>query len=129
MYFYSNSKVNNFDRGMRMSKFSFTVFLIGLTLFFIDFSYGLGWILGWLFMALLEYNREKFLNRLLDVNKFSMKKYIAYLLGVMLWIAAPLLVSFLIPETINPLAIFAAYFSSRMIMFISKTFMKGKEES
>ena len=112
-----------------MSKFSFTVFLLGLTLFFLDLSYGLGWFLGWFFMTLLEYNREKFLNRILDVNNFSMGKYIAYLLGVVIWIAVPLLVSFIIPDYINPLAVFAAYFSSRIIMFISKAFMKEKEES
>lgn len=107
-----------------MNKFSFTVFLFGLTLFFLDFSYGLGWLFGWISMILLEYNREKFLNRLLDVNNFSMGKYMAYLVGVMIWIAVPLLISFLIPNYINPLAVFAAYFSNRIIMFISKAFMK-----
>lgn len=109
-----------------MSKFSFTVFLFGLVLFFFDYSYGLGWVLGWLFIILLEYNREKILDRLLDINDFSMKRYIAYLIGVMFWIAAPLLMSFLIPNHINPFAIFGAYFSSRLIMFISKTFIKGE---
>lgn len=107
-----------------MSKFSFTVFLLGLSLFFIDYSYGLGWFLGWFFMALLEHNREKFLNRLLDMHNFSMGKYITYLIGVMVWIAAPLLFSFLKPKIVNPLAVFGAYFSSRIIMFISKAFTK-----
>lgn len=110
-----------------MSKLSFTVFLFGLTLFFFDSSYGVGWILGWVFMYLLETNREKLLDQILDVNNFSMKKYILYLVGVMLWIAAPLLVSFLIPGYINPLSVFAAYFSSRLIMFITKALQK--EES
>ncbi|MDN6161589.1 MAG: hypothetical protein L0I79_02345 [Atopostipes sp.] len=109
-----------------MSRFSFTVFLLGLLLFFFDFSYGLAWIIGWIFIVILEYNREKILNQLLDMDNFSMKRYIAYLIGVMLWIALPLLVSFLIPSYINPLAIFAAYFSNRLIMFITKAFTKGE---
>ena len=107
-----------------MSKFSFTVFLFGLTLFFIDSSYGIGWIVGWLFITLLEYNRGKLLDRLLDISNFSMKKYLAYLVGVILWIATPLLVSFLIPSHISPYGIFGAYFSSRMIMFLSNSFIK-----
>ncbi|MDN6730876.1 MAG: hypothetical protein L0L39_01710 [Atopostipes suicloacalis] len=107
-----------------MSRFSFTVFLLGLTSFFFDFSYGLGWTLGWIFITLLEYNREKFLDRLLNLDDFSMGKYIAYLIGVIIWVAAPLLLSFVIPNYLNPFAVFAAYFSSRFIMFISKAFVK-----
>lgn len=107
-----------------MNKFSLTVFLLGLTLFFINYSYGLGWFLGWFFIALLEHNREKFLNRLLDIHNFSMGKYIIYSIGVMVWIATPLLFSFLRPEFANPLAVFAAYFSNRIIMFIRKAFTK-----
>ena len=107
-----------------MSKFSFTVFLFGLTLFFLDFSYGIGWLIGWIFITVLEYNREKLLNRLFDLDNFSIKKYLAYLMGVIIWIAAPLLVSFFIPNYISPYGIFGAYFSSRLIMFVSNAFIK-----
>ena len=107
-----------------MSKFSFTIFLFGLLLFFLDFSYGLGWVLGWVFIFLLEYNREKLLNRLLDMDNFSIKKYMAYLMGVIIWLAIPLALSLLVPNIIQTLAIFAAYISSRFVMFISKAFVK-----
>ncbi len=106
-----------------MSKLSFTVFLLGSSLFLIDFSYGLGWLLGWIFIRLLEHNRGKLLNRILD-NDFSVGKYISYLIGVVIWIATPLLISFFFPEYINPIAIFAAYFVNRIIMFVTKTFVK-----
>lgn len=121
--FFRTTLVKNFDRRFSMSKFSFTVFLLGLTLFFLDFSYGLGWLLGWVFIGLLEDNREKLLNRILN-NNFSVGKYVSYLLGVIVWIATPLLISFFLPEYINPVTIFAAYFINRIIMFVTKTFVK-----
>lgn len=109
-----------------MSKLSFTVFLLGNSLFLVSFSYGMGWLIGWLFMGLLEFNREKLLNRIIDSDSFSVKKYIGYLLGVMLWIATPLLIAYLLPNYVNPVAIFGAYFAYRIIMFLTKIFMKGE---
>lgn len=103
-----------------MSSIRFTIFLLGLPLFFLDLAYGIGWVLGWFFMYLLDTIRWRLLDYVLDIERFSMTKYMAYLTGVMLWIAAPLLISLIIPAHINTLAIFAAYFSSRIVMFITK---------
>ena len=107
-----------------MSRFSFTVFLFGLSSFFFDFSYGLGWLSGWIFILLLEYNREKFLNSVLDLENFLLRKYIAYLLGVTLWLVVPLLISAIFPDFLNPFAVFAAYLANRIIMFVSNAFVK-----
>lgn len=109
-----------------MTKLSFVVFMLGNALFLMDFTYGIGWVLGWIFMGLLEANREKMLNHIIDFDTFSVKKYITYLLGVILWIAAPLALAYFFPSYINPIAIFGAYFANRAIMFITKVFTKGE---
>lgn len=109
-----------------MTKLSIIVFLVGNSLFLVNFSYGMGWILGWIFMGLLETNRERFLDQIIDFDTFSVKKYIAYLLGVVLWIATPLVISYYFPNYVNPIAIFGAYFAHRIIMFITKIFTKGE---
>ena len=109
-----------------MTKLSFIVFLLGSSLFLVDFSYGVGWVLGWIAMGLLEANREKILEQMIDFDHFSVRQYITYLLGVVLWISAPLVLWYFFPSYINPIAIFGAYFASRTIMFLTKGIMKGE---
>lgn len=109
-----------------MTKLSFIVFLLGSPLFLLDFSYGMGWVIGWIFIGLLETNREKLLNKVINFDDFSVRKYIIYLLGVVVWIASPLLLSFFFSDYINPIAIFGAYFANRIIMYITKVFTKGE---
>ena len=109
-----------------MTKLSFVVFLFGNLLFLVDFSYGVGWVIGWIAMVLLETNRGKILEQMIDFDSFSVTQYITYLLGVVLWIATPLALSYFLPLYINPIAIFGAYFASRTIMFLTKGVMKGE---
>jgi len=109
-----------------MTKLHVTVIILGCALFFLDIAYGLGWLLGWLFIGLLRHNRERILEKIIDFENFSMSAYIIYLLGVMVWIAAPLLASFFAPQYINPWAIFGAYILDRILMFIINTFSKAK---
>jgi len=109
----------------KMTKLHVTVIILGSSLFFLDFSLGIGWLLGWLFAGLLRINRERILERIIDFENFSMKTYIIYLLGVMVWIAIPLLASLFVPQYISPWAIFGAYIADRILMFIINAFSKG----
>ena len=44
-----------------MTKLHFTLIILGSALFFWDISYGVGWLIGWLFAGLLRQYREKLL--------------------------------------------------------------------
>ena len=101
-----------------MTKFHLFIMILGSGLFFWDITYGLGWVLGWLFVGLLRQYRGLILERIIDFDDFSVLRYIMYLLTVMVWIAIPLLISFLLPEYFNPLAVFGAFFADRFLMFI-----------
>lgn len=107
-----------------MTKFTFTAFILGLSLFLIDIPSGLGWIVGWISIVILDYSRENILKKIIDFDNFSVTKYVGYLLGVAIWIAIPLLLSFRYPGYVNPLSIFGAYFTDRIIMFVTKSFVK-----
>lgn len=119
-------RVKNADRRFQMTKLSFVVFLFGNLLFLVDFTYGVGWVIGWLAMFLLGTNREKIFEQMVDFENFSVMQYITYLLGVVLWISTPLVLWYFFPSYINPIAIFGAYFASRIIMFLTKGIMKGE---
>lgn len=101
-----------------MTKLHVLVLIIGCGLFFLDISYGFGWLFGWLFAGLLRQYRERILEKVIDFDHFSTGKYILYLLGVMIWIALPLLISFFIQDYLNPLAVFGAFFADRGLMFV-----------
>lgn len=101
-----------------MTKIHYIIILLGSGLFFWDISYGVGWLLGWLFTGLLQQYRGKILDRVIDFSDFSKRRYMAYLLLIVVWIAIPLLISFIIPEYINPFAVFGAFFANRILMFI-----------
>lgn len=109
-----------------MTKFHFLVIILGCALFFWDISFGVGWLFGWIFAGLLRQFREPVLERLIDFENFSRRKYVGYLLLVMAWIALPLLISFFVPAYINPFAVFAAFFADRILMFVLN--MLSKEE-
>lgn len=81
--------------------------------------------LWWVFAGLLEHYRERVLDYVIDFDNFSIKLYITYLIGVMVWVAIPLLISFLTPDYINPLAVFGALFTYRILMFAINFFRKG----
>ena len=107
-----------------MTKFHIIIMILGSGLFFWDITYGLGWVLGWLFVGLLRQYRGLILERIIDFDDFSVLRYIMYLLTVMVWIAIPLLISFFIPEYFNPLAVFGAFFADRFLMFIIESISK-----
>lgn len=107
-----------------MTKIHFILIFLGSGLFLWDFSYGAGWLLGWIFAGLLRQYRVKLLERLIDFKDFSRGKYTGYLLLVMVWIAVPLLISFLMPEIFNPFTVFAAFFVDRFLMFVLNLFSK-----
>ena len=110
-----------------MTKFHVIVMILGSGLFFWDITYGLGWLLGWIFVGLLRQYRVVSLEKISDSNDVSVVRYVAYLLSVMVWIAIPLLVSFLLPAYFNPLAVFGAFFADRALMFIIESI--GKKEA
>ena len=107
-----------------MTKLHFLLIILGSALFFWDVSYGLGWLIGWIFAGLLRQYREKILDNLIDFDHFSTRKYIAYLLGVVVWIAIPFFISFLLPDYIDPIAVFAAFFADRALMFVMRSIRK-----
>src|SRR5690625_7526188 len=92
-----------------MTKLHFIIVLLGSLLFFWDISYGIGWLIGWLFVGLLRHYRERILDYVIDLDNFKVRLYIIYLLGIVLWLSIPLILSLLLPEYINPIAIFGAY--------------------
>ena len=107
-----------------MTKFHVIIMILGSGLFLLDITYGLGWLLGWIFVGLLRQYRGVILERIVDFNDFSVMRYVGYLLTVMVWIAIPLLISFFIPEYFNPLAVFGAFFADRFLMFIIESISK-----
>ncbi len=107
-----------------MTKFHVIIMILGSGLFFWDITYGLGWLLGWLFVGLLRQYRGVILERIIDFNDFSVVRYVGYLLLVMAWIAIPLLTAFLLPAYFNPLAVFGAFFADRFLMFITENISK-----
>ena len=107
-----------------MTKFHVIIMILGSGLFLLDITYGLGWLLGWIFVGLLRQYRGVILERIVDFNDFSVMRYIGYLLMVMVWIAIPLLISFFLPKHLNPLAVFGAFFADRFLMFIIESISK-----
>lgn len=107
-----------------MTKFHIVIIVLGTALFTLDFAYGLGWLFGWLFVGLLRHFREPILEKMIDFDDFSTRKYITYLLLVMAWIAVPLVISFILSDYINPLAVFGAFFADRMLMFVIGSFSR-----
>src|SRR5699024_12159584 len=101
-----------------MTKLHFTLIILGSALFFWDISYVVGWLIGWLFAGLLRQYGEKLLDHLIDFDNFSVTKYIAYLFGVVIWIAIPFLISCLLADYINLLFVFLAFFVDRSLLFI-----------
>ncbi|EFR30689.1 hypothetical protein [Eremococcus coleocola] len=100
------------------------VILIGLGLFFVNFSYALGWLLGWAVMLLVAWLRQNVLVKIIDFDHFKARHYVLYLLAIMLLIALPLGVAFFFPEIVNPYAIFLAYFIDRILMFATGSLKK-----
>lgn len=107
-----------------MTKLHYLIIVLGSGLFFWDIPSGVGWLFGWIFAGLLRHYRERILEYVIDLDNFSKGLYFTYLIGVMVWVAIPLLVSFLIPEYINPLAVFGALFTDRILMFFVNFFKK-----
>ena len=107
-----------------MTKLHIVLIFLGSGLFLLGWPYGVGWILGWIFVGTLRHYRERILEYIIDFDHFTTRSYIVYLLGVIVWIAIPLLVSFLFPEYINPLAVFGAFFADRILMFFVNSFRK-----
>lgn len=109
-----------------MTKLHYIIIVLGLPLFFWEIPFGFGWLLGWLFVGLLRQYRERILEYVIDFEHFSIRSYIAYLLGVMAWVAIPLIISFFFPEYFEPLAVFGAFFIDRALMFMMNSFRKGE---
>lgn len=107
-----------------MTKLHILLIFLGSGLFFLGWPYGAGWLFGWIFVGTLRHYRERILEQIIDFDHFKTRTYIAYLLGVIVWITIPLLVSFLLPECFNPLAVFGAFFIDRLLMFFVNSFRK-----
>lgn len=123
-YSFKNDTSKENAVGELMNKLTVTIIILGSTIFLMDVSYGIGWLLGWVFIIVLSSYREKILDYIIDFESFSAKKYILYLFGVMIWIAIPIIISLIFPKYINTLAIFSAYIIDRLLMFITKSFAK-----
>ena len=109
-----------------MTRLHFTIILLGSLLFLWEFSYGIGWLLGWLFIGILRHYRERILDKVVDLQNFSVARYMAYLFGIIVWIAIPLAISVFFPEYVNPFAIFGAYFIDRILLFVTDTLKRGE---
>ncbi len=109
-----------------MTKYHYLVLLLGSILFFWDISYGIGWLLGWVFIGLLRHYRERILENVLDMKNLNVARYIGYLIGIIVWLAIPLGITLIFPDYIHPIAVFAAYFGDRILMFVLNLFKKGE---
>lgn len=106
-------------------KIKITLALLGtLGFLFLDLSFSLGWLLGWIALFALSFFRERYYSIVLTEKDFSVKRYLAYILFVfvILWIA-PIL-AFIFPKVLNPFALIAAYFIDRFITYIGRVFKK-----
>lgn len=109
-----------------MTRLHFTIILLGLSLFLWDISYGVGWLLGWLFIGILRHYREAILNYVIDLNNFKVSLYILYLIGIVVWLAIPLGLSLLVPNYINAMTVFGAYFIDRILLFVTQAVKRGE---
>lgn len=109
---------------MKIWKINLLLAILGLPALFISIPVGTGWIIGNLIMALLYFSRVRFYDKLLDGSKFKMSQYGAYIFYTIVLIAGPLLFSFFYPKVMEPFAIFAAYFVSRILTFVQGIFKK-----
>ncbi len=98
--------------------------VLGLPVALLNSSIGLAWTLGHVVMILLVFSRERFYGILLDTSKFSVSKYISYIVFTIALLAVPLGLSFLFQDILNPFALFTAYFTDRAVHFIFNLFMK-----
>lgn len=106
------------------------VIIIGAIIaYLISQSALIGWLYGWFFCLVLKWIRQQYYMKLFDMEQFSMAKYAGYLIFVMAWIAIPLGISFYFRDVIDPLAVFAAYFIDRLLMYATGIVQpKPKEE-
>lgn len=109
-----------------MTKLHFVIVILGSLILFWDISYALGWLLGWLFIGIFRHYRTQILDYVIDIENFKISLFIAYLLGIIVWLSIPLGLSLLLPKYINPIAIFGAYFADRILLFIINAVKKGE---
>ena len=98
--------------------------LLGFPLFIWNASIALGWVVGQCVMVLLTLARERFYDILLSSSKFSAAQYGGYIIFTVGLLSAPLIISFLYQEVLNPYAVFAAYFLDRTLHFVLNLFVK-----
>lgn len=100
----------------------FGLFGIFLALYFlISPTAGLGWLFGWLGVAILRGVRSyshRQIGDMVEQGNISIVKYVLNIILVLASMAIPLLISFKYQEIIHPLAVFAAYFSERALVYI-----------
>src|SRR5699024_5053636 len=104
-----------------MTKLHFTLIILGSALCYRYISYGVGWLIGCLFDGIVRRYSVKLIERLRDLDSFSVRIYIAYLFAVVIWIAIPFLISFLLPDYINRIFVFLGFFVDRALMFIMRS--------
>ncbi|AMC93734.1 hypothetical protein AOC36_06975 [Erysipelothrix larvae] len=112
---------------MKIKRTNLILLLVGIPLTAWRYQVALGWLIGQFVMILIEMTRTLFYDQILTRPNFRISQYIMYVLFTIIIIAGPLLFSFYFRGFVEPLAIFAAYFSSRILMFLNNIFSKGKE--
>lgn len=111
---------------MKLRKIYVFLLLAGLPLLVWNYPIAIGWMIGQLVMTILVTARTAFYEKILVGSNFKMNQYVSYVLFTIALIAGPLLFSFFFRELIEPLAVFAAYFVSRILTFLVNLFSKEK---
>lgn len=109
---------------MKLRNIYIILALLGIPVIFMNLPIGLGWAIGHLVMAVLDIARNAFYDKLLSQSQFKMSLYFSYIIFTIGLIALPLIFSFFFREIMEPLAIFAAYFTDRILTFVVNLFKK-----
>lgn len=109
---------------MKLRNVYLVLALLGIPLLFWKYPIALGWTIGHLVMFVLEMARLSFYSKVMNSSTFRMSQYFAYVLVTICLIAGPLFLSFIFRDVIEPLAIFAAYFTDRILTFVFNIFKK-----
>lgn len=105
----------------------FIIFSISLLMLWFNWSYSLGWLMGWIILLIIRKARLFFYESIIDVHRKNTGIYILYFVFIFLILWVPPLISFMVPHLINPYTLIVTYFIDRFEMYILRIFFKVDE--
>ena len=102
--------------GLTKRVFVTSVIIITAILYFIELSYGVGWLYGLLFFYLRREWRQLYLNYVSRQKKFNLVLYTIYTLISFAFVIGSISFAFTMEEWINPVPILVAYIVEYIFM-------------